>query len=106
MNVAWPTEEHGTSVHFVTPELDGGPVIAQAPVEVRPGDTPDSLRQRVQAREHLLLPEVVRWFAAGRVRLADGQVRFDDEPLDTPIRLTEDDFLHFPHETRALDRAG
>lgn len=94
--------EHGTSVHFVTRELDGGPVIAQAPVAVRVDDTPDSLRERVQAREHVLLPEVLRWFAAGRVALENGRVHFDGAPLQQPIRLTEDDVLHFPCETRAI----
>jgi phosphoribosylglycinamide formyltransferase-1 len=94
--------EHGTSVHFVTRELDGGPVIAQAPVAVRDDDTPDSLRERVQAREHVLLPEVVRWFAAGRVVLDNGRVHFDGRPLEQPIRLTEDNVLHFPLETRAI----
>lgn len=94
--------EHGTSVHFVTRELDGGPVIAQAPVAVRGDDTPDSLRARVQAREHALLPEVLRWFAAGRLGLRDGRVHLDGEPLERPIRLTEDDVLHFPRENRPL----
>lgn len=94
--------EHGTSVHFVSRELDGGPVIAQAVVAVRTGDTPDSLRERVQAREHVLLPEVLRWFADGRVDLVDGAVHFDGKKLDEPIKLTEDDVLHFPLETRAL----
>lgn len=94
--------EHGTSVHFVTRELDGGPVIAQAPVQVRDGDTPESLRERVQAREHVLLPEVVRWFADGRLALKQGRVHFDDEPLEQPIQLTEDDVLHFPSESREI----
>lgn len=94
--------EHGTSVHFVTRELDGGPVIAQAPVAVREGDTPGSLRERVQAREHVLLPEVVRWFAQARVALDNGRVHFDGRPLEQPIRLTEDNVLHFPLETRAI----
>lgn len=94
--------QHGTSVHFVTRDLDGGPVIAQAPVAVREGDTPDSLRERVQAREHVLLPEAVRWFAQGRVALDNGRVHFDGRPLEQPIRLTEDNVLHFPSETRAI----
>lgn len=94
--------EHGTSVHFVTRELDGGPVIAQAHVAVRDGDTPDSLRERVQAREHVLLPEVLRWFANGRVTLENGRVHFDGRPLEQPIRLKEDNVLYFPLETRAL----
>lgn len=98
--------KHGTSVHFVTRELDGGPVIAQAPVAVRTDDTPESLKARVQAREHVLLPQVLRWFAAGRVALAGGRVRFDGKPLDAPIRLTEDNRLHLPNETLALDNIG
>jgi len=95
--------EHGTSVHFVTPELDGGPVIAQAPVAVRAGDTAESLRARVQAREHRLLPEVVRWFADGRVALEDGRVLFNGRPLERPILLTEDNRLILPDETRTLE---
>lgn len=95
--------EHGTSVHFVTPELDGGPVIAQAPVAVRGGDSADSLRARVQAREHRLLPEVVRWFAEGRVALEEGRVLFDGRPLRRPIVLTEDERLLLPDETRTPD---
>jgi len=97
--------EHGTSIHFVTPELDGGPVIAQATVAVRPDDTPDSLRARVQAREHVLLPEVLRWFAAGRVQLSGGRVHFEGDPVDKPIRLTEDDVLHTPTATLPLAEA-
>ncbi|MHB8424800.1 MAG: phosphoribosylglycinamide formyltransferase [Gammaproteobacteria bacterium] len=69
--------EHGCSVHFVTGELDGGPVIAQAKVPVRPDDTEASLRARVQEQEHRLYPEVIGWFAAGRLRLQDGRVLRD-----------------------------
>jgi phosphoribosylglycinamide formyltransferase 1 len=73
--------EHGASVHFVTPELDGGPVIAQTRVPISPGDTPDTLSARVHAVEHMLYPRVCGWVAAGRVALQDGRAWFDDAPL-------------------------
>ncbi|SDE14121.1 phosphoribosylglycinamide formyltransferase [Limimaricola pyoseonensis] len=57
--------EHGCSVHEVTAELDGGPVLGQARVPVRPGDTPDSLAARVLEQEHRLYPMVLRRFAQG-----------------------------------------
>jgi len=65
--------EHGVSVHFVTEELDGGPVIQQAVVPVEAGDTAESLARKVAAREHSIYPEVVHWFAQGRLEMrADG----------------------------------
>lgn len=57
--------EHGCTVHEVTPELDEGPILGQARVPVRPGDTPDTLAARVLEREHQLYPAVLRRFAAG-----------------------------------------
>lgn len=68
---------HGCSVHYVIPELDAGPVIAQAALPVTPEDTPERLATRVQAMEHRLYPEVVRWCAEGRVTLAGDQVEHD-----------------------------
>ena len=73
--------EHGVSVHFVTEELDGGPIIAQQRVPVLPADTADSLATRVLAQEHLLYPEVVSWYAAGRLRLEADGVWLDDRRL-------------------------
>ncbi|MBP8184965.1 MAG: phosphoribosylglycinamide formyltransferase [Pseudomonas sp.] len=61
--------EHGCSVHFVTEELDGGPLVVQAVVPILAGDTADSLAQRVHIQEHRIYPLAVRWFAQGRVRL-------------------------------------
>ncbi|MDX1635771.1 MAG: phosphoribosylglycinamide formyltransferase [Marinobacter sp.] len=80
---------HGVSIHFVTEDLDGGPVIAQAEVTVQPGDTAESLAERVQQREHVLYPIVVRWFCEGRLQLAGEQVLFDGEPLPQPFYLGE-----------------
>ncbi len=61
-------KEHGCSIHFVTVELDGGPVIAQAKVPIMEGDTPTSLAQRVQIAEHQLYPLCVKWFCSGELR--------------------------------------
>lgn len=80
-------ERHGASVHFVTCELDGGPVIAQVTVPVLAGDNAETLAARVLAREHELLPQVVRWFAAGRLALDRDLVTFDGQPLQQPIQL-------------------
>jgi phosphoribosylglycinamide formyltransferase 1 len=76
--------EHGCSVHFVTHELDAGQVIAQAAVPVKKDDDETALRVRVQAREHVIYPEVIGWFAAGRLRLENNHVMFDGKPLDMP----------------------
>ena len=70
----------GCTVHFVTPELDSGPIIAQAAVPVRAGDTADILAARILRQEHRLYPLVVRWFAEGRVRPKDGKVEVDGVP--------------------------
>ena len=78
--------EHGASVHFVTAELDGGPVIAQTRLAVEPDDTPSSLAARVLAREHVLLPQVVTWFAEGRLRMRDHMVWFDGAALQAPLQ--------------------
>ncbi|HEY4066177.1 MAG TPA: phosphoribosylglycinamide formyltransferase [Burkholderiaceae bacterium] len=65
----------GATVHFVTPALDHGPIIAQAVVPVQPGDTPALLAARVLEREHVLYPRAVRWLVHGLLRVsADGIV--------------------------------
>lgn len=70
---------HGCSVHFVTPALDGGPIIAQAAVPVQTGDDEAALAARVLVEEHLLYPRVARWFLEGRLHLVDGRVHFSGE---------------------------
>ena len=65
---------HGCTVHFVTAELDHGPVIAQAAVPVRPGDTAEALAARVLAEEHRLYPRAIRWFLDGLLSVEDGKV--------------------------------
>ncbi|MCL2919586.1 phosphoribosylglycinamide formyltransferase [Shewanella litorisediminis] len=61
--------EHGASVHFVTPELDAGPVVLQAKVPIYEGDDAQTLAERVHEQEHAIYPLVVKWFAAGRLKM-------------------------------------
>lgn len=82
--------EHGASVHFVSCELDGGPVIAQARVPVHAGDDADALAARVLAQEHPLLVETLRLLAAGRIAAVQDDVHFDGRPLTTPLQLRQD----------------
>jgi len=79
--------EHGASVHFVTTELDGGPVVLQARVPVLPGDDEAMLAQRVLVQEHRIYPLAIRWFAEGRLRVDGGIVRFDGRPLAAPLLI-------------------
>ena len=73
--------EHGCSVHFVTEELDGGPLVVQAVVPVESGDTPESLAQRVHSQEHHIYPLAMRWFAEGRLRLGATGAQLDGKDL-------------------------
>lgn len=72
--------EHGTSVHFVTADLDSGPLIAQARVAVQAGDDAEALAARVLAQEHRILPRAIRWFAEGRLAVDGGRVLLDGKP--------------------------
>lgn len=74
-------EEHGTSVHFVTDELDGGPVILQAKVPVFDGDSEEDVTERVQTQEHAIYPLVVSWFVDGRLEMRDGAAWLDGVKL-------------------------
>ncbi|OOG61012.1 phosphoribosylglycinamide formyltransferase [Rhodanobacter sp. B05] len=81
--------EHGASVHFVTAELDGGPVIAQARLAIQPGDDEQRLAQRLLPLEHRLLPAVLALLASGRLQWRADAVQFDRRPLPTPLILGE-----------------
>jgi len=80
-------KEHGASVHFVTLELDGGPLIAQAKVDILEKDTADELAACVLKQEHQLYPSVVRWFSEGRIKLHNEQVIFDQQALSHAIQI-------------------
>lgn len=76
---------HGASVHYVTEELDGGPVVLQGRVSVRPGDDEARLSARVQRCEHIIYPRVVGWIASGRLVWRDERPWLDGAPLTAPI---------------------
>jgi len=78
---------HGASVHFVTPELDGGPVILQSSLPVLAKHTVQTLAAAVLEQEHILYPRVIRWLCERRLRMENEQVFFDDEPLLSPLQL-------------------
>jgi phosphoribosylglycinamide formyltransferase-1 len=86
-------KEHGATIHFVTPEIDSGPIIAQVKVPVLTGDTPDTLAERVLQEEHRLYPKVIQWFVAGRLScvgnkvLLDGKTSTEQELVSEPTRL-------------------
>jgi len=84
---------HGTSVHFVTEELDGGPIIAQARIAIGPEDTEETLNRRVQALEHRMYPAVIGWFADGRLRMVGDRVELDGRLLERPIVRDEQEWL-------------
>jgi phosphoribosylglycinamide formyltransferase-1 len=73
-------KEHGVSVHFVTPSLDGGPIIIQARVPVRKDDDAETLAARVLEQEHVVYPKAIGWFAEGRLSIDGDSVRLDGQP--------------------------
>jgi len=76
---------HGASVHFVTAELDGGPVVMQGRFRLLPGDTVEAVSARVHALEHRIYPHVCSLIATGRVETCGASVYFDGEPLAAPL---------------------
>lgn len=78
---------HGASVHFVTPELDGGPVILQAEVSVNANDNAQTLAERVLKKEHIIYPTVIGWLAEKRLSLNNDKIRLDDKVLEKPLIL-------------------
>lgn len=85
--------EHGASVHYVTAELDGGPVIAQARIDILPGDDEHQLAQRLLAYEHRLLPAVLNLIAANRLSLvAPDRIALDGQP-HPPLQLRNGDLV-------------
>jgi phosphoribosylglycinamide formyltransferase-1 len=82
-------KNHGASVHFVTAELDGGPILIQGHVPVEPHDTPETLAQRVHTVEHQIYPQAIAWFAKGRLRLSNGRAMLDGMPVLVPDNIQE-----------------
>lgn len=84
--------EHGATVHFVTEELDGGPAIMQSHVPILPGDTVETLAERVRETEHALYPQAAQLLIKGRLQLVNGQVCLDGIPIaSSGLRLDQFD---------------
>ncbi|WMS87535.1 phosphoribosylglycinamide formyltransferase [Pleionea litopenaei] len=81
--------EHGSSVHFVTEELDGGPVIAQIKTPINHDDTEQTLVERIKRLEHTLYPRVVKWLAEGEVTYREGKAWRNEQLIKEP-QLIED----------------
>jgi len=97
-------EEHGVSVHFVTEELDGGPVVMQAALKICEGDTEEAVVERIHAREHLIYPIAVRWFLEGRLRLGANGATLDGMPLPPQgMRLSHEDAAEELEEDQGED---
>jgi len=80
-------KEHGASVHFVTEDLDAGPVIIQAQVPVLPDDDEAGLAGRVLQQEHRIYPQAIHWFAAGRLQLEGNLAMLDGKPITDPLTI-------------------
>lgn len=78
-------KHHGSTVHFVTEELDGGPRILAGRLAIDAGDTADSLQSRVQQLEHRIYPQAAQWFAEGRLRYRNGRAWLDGSQLYEPV---------------------
>jgi phosphoribosylglycinamide formyltransferase-1 len=85
--------EHGASIHFVTAELDGGPVLSQVRIPIAPGDTPESLAARLSPREHALMVATMEFLARHRVECTEQTIVADGEQLTRPLLLNENN--HF-----------
>ena len=79
---------HGCTVHFVTAELDHGPVVIQAAVPVLDGDDEAALAARILVQEHKVYPQAVRWFAEGKLHLENGRVRLAADLVDQSVLIS------------------
>jgi phosphoribosylglycinamide formyltransferase-1 len=80
-------KRHGCTVHFVTADLDHGPIVIQAAVPVRAGDTPETLAARVLRQEHVIYPRAVRWFLDGKLVIEGDRVRVKGEEADKNAQM-------------------
>ncbi|MCW8933373.1 MAG: phosphoribosylglycinamide formyltransferase [Gammaproteobacteria bacterium] len=79
-------KQHGVSVHYVNNELDGGPLVLQAVIDVEETDTAESLQQRIHQQEHIIYPMVIEWVAQGRLKVINQQPVLDKQLLETPAK--------------------
>lgn len=87
---------HGVSIHYVTSELDSGPLVIQAVINVDPSDTAESLAEKIHQQEHIIYPMTVQWLAEKRLQCKNNQLFFDNQPLTTPL-IWENNILKIPN---------
>ena len=78
-------KQHGVSIHYVTNELDSGPLILQAVINVEDTDTADTLAEKIHQQEHVIYPMVIQWLAEDRLQYINNQLVFDQQPLTSPL---------------------
>lgn len=86
--------EHGVSVHFVTNELDSGPLVIQAVIPVYDDDTAESLAARIHTQEHIIYPMAIDWFAQGRLTWKNNQAVLDNQSISRPPRWKNNQLEH------------
>lgn len=91
-------EQHGASMHFLTEQLDGGPLITQVRIPIKPADSVKTLAQRLAPREHHLITATVELFCTRRVEFRTDHVSVDDLPLKKPLTLELDNKLNLNKE--------
>ena len=87
-------EQHGVTVHYVSNELDGGPLVLQAVIDVNENDTAESLQQRVHQQEHIIYPMVIEWAAQQRLEVIDQQVYLDKQRLEKPAKWINNQLIN------------
>jgi phosphoribosylglycinamide formyltransferase-1 len=85
--------QHGVSIHYVSNELDGGPLVLQAVIDVNNHDTVDSLQQRIHKLEHVIYPMVIQWVAEGRLKVVEHKVYLDNNPLTSPAKWIDNQLI-------------
>lgn len=86
--------QHGVTVHFVTSELDSGPAVIQAVVDINIHDTAESLAQRIHQQEHIIYPMAIGWYADGRLECRHNRAWLDGKAIETPPRLINDELVY------------
>ncbi|HEY9050783.1 MAG TPA: phosphoribosylglycinamide formyltransferase [Gammaproteobacteria bacterium] len=86
--------QHGVTVHFVTNELDSGPLVIQALIDVNSNDTAETLEQRIHEQEHIIYPMAIQWFAEGRLSCNNNQVYLDNKLLNHPPRWINNELVN------------
>lgn len=87
-------KQHGVTVHFVTNELDSGPLVIQALIDVNSNDTAETLEQRIHEQEHIIYPMAIQWFAEGRLGCKNNQVYLDNKLRKHPPRWINNELVN------------